>query len=276
MLAQGGEFAFVLFTAGVSAGVLQQPVTDILSVAVTLSMAATPLLLLIDEMLTPKAASSRPYDTLPDNDGHIVIAGFGRVGQIIARVLIAKRIPVTALDANPEQVDFVRRFGAQIYYGDASRAEILEAAQTAKARGFVLAIDDIEASLRTARVVRERYPHVPIYARARTRAHAHQLMDLGIKIIRRETFLSSLDLTREVLRGLGHSERDVRFAVDAFRAQDERRLLEDYEHHQDIDKLQSRAVSYARELEQLFEKDAAEQAKEERKEQGRAKEKRPA
>lgn len=276
VLAQGGEFAFVLFTAGVMAGVLQQFTADVLTVAVTLSMAATPLLLLVDEALSPKAAPARSFDSLPDNDGHIVIAGFGRVGQIIARVLVAKRIPVTALDANPEQVDFVRKFGAQIYYGDASRPEILEAAQTGKARGFVLAIDEIEASLRTARVVREHYPHVPIYARARTRAHAHQLMDLGIKIIRRETFLSSLDLTREVLRGLGYSERDVRFAVDSFRVQDERRLVEDYDHHKDIDKLRSRAISYARELEELFEKDAAEQAKAERTEPERAKEKRPA
>ena len=275
VLAQGGEFAFVLFTAGVSSGVLQQQAADLLSVAVTLSMAATPLLLLIDEKLTPKPEATRPFDAMPDQDGHIVIAGFGRVGQIIARVLVAKHIPVTALDSNPEQVDFVRKFGAQIYYGDASRAEILEAAQTGKARGFVLAIDEIEASLRTARMVKEHYPHVPIYARARTRAHAHQLMDAGIKIIRRETFLSSLDLTREVLRGLGYSERDVRFAVETFRAQDERRLVEDYEHHKDLDKLRDRARSYARELEELFEKDAAERAKE-GSDGGLAKERRPA
>ncbi len=147
----------------------------------------------------------RAFDELPDNDGHVVVAGFGRVGQIIARILRAKGIPVTALDSNAEQVDFVRKFGAQIYYGDASRPEILEAAQTGKARAFVLAIDDIEASLRTARMVRRNYPHVPIYARARSRRHVHQLMDEGIKIIRRETFLASVDLTREVLRGLGYA-----------------------------------------------------------------------
>ncbi|MDX2203393.1 MAG: monovalent cation:proton antiporter-2 (CPA2) family protein [Hyphomicrobiaceae bacterium] len=261
-LAQGGEFAFVLFTAGVSSGVLNQNTADILAVAVTLSMAATPLLLLLDEWLMPRAAApARPFDDLPDNDGHIVIAGFGRVGQIIARVLVAKRIPVTALDSNPEQVDFVRKFGAQIYYGDASRLEILEAAQAGKARGFVLAIDDIEASLRTAEVVRRHYPNLPIYARARTRAHAHRLMDLGVRSIKRETFLSSLDMTKEVLRGLGHSERDVRFAIETFREQDERRLVEDYEHRDDLDKLRTSARSYARELEVMFEKDAAERAK---------------
>lgn len=260
-LAQGGEFAFVLFTAGVTAGVLKQGTADVLSVAVTLSMAATPLLLLLDEKLAPKQLPARAFDAMPENDGHVVVAGFGRVGQIIARVLVAKRIPVTALDSNPEQVDFVRKFGAQIYYGDASRLEILESAQTGKARAFVLAIDDPDASVRTAEVVRKHYPDLPIYARARTRAHAHRLMDLGIKIIRRETFLSSLDLTRELLRGLGYSERDVRFAVETFRAQDERRLVEDHGHHTDLDTLQAKARSYARELEDMFEKDAAEQAK---------------
>jgi len=260
-LSQGGEFAFALFAAGTTAGVLERPVADLLSVAVTLSMAATPLLLLIDERLAPKVKPARTFDEMPDNDGHVVIAGFGRVGQIVARILSAKRIPVTALDSNPEQVDFVRKFGAQIFYGDASRPEILEAAQTGKARAFVLAIDDIEASLRTARVVRRNYPDVPIYARARTRRHVHQLMDEGIKIIRRETFLASVDLTREVLRGLGLPEREVRFTVDTFQAMDRRRLYEDYKHYTDIEKLQSGARSYAQELEELFAKDAAEQAK---------------
>jgi len=260
-LSQGGEFAFALFAAGTTAGVLERPVADLLSVAVTLSMAATPLLLLIDERLAPKVKPARAFDEMPDNDGHVVIAGFGRVGQIVARILSAKRIPVTALDSNPEQVDFVRKFGAQIFYGDASRPEILEAAQTGKARAFVLAIDDIEASLRTARVVRRNYPDVPIYARARTRRHVHQLMDEGIKIIRRETFLASVDLTREVLRGLGLPEREVRFTVDTFQTMDRRRLYEDYKHYTDIEKLQTGARSYAQELEELFAKDAAEQAR---------------
>jgi glutathione-regulated potassium-efflux system protein KefB len=260
-LSQGGEFAFVLLTAGSGAGVFERSVADLLAVAVTLSMAATPLLLAVDELLARKPAPTRAFDELPDQDGHVVVAGFGRVGQIVARVLSAKRIPVTALDSNPEQVDFVRKFGAQIFYGDARRPEILEAAQTGKARAFVLAIDDVEASLQTARLVRRNYPHVPIYARARSRRHVHQLMDEGIKIIRRETFLSSLDLTREVLRGLGFPEREVRFTVDTFQSMDRRRLYEDYKHYTDLEKLQTRARSYSQELEDLFAKDAAEQAK---------------
>ncbi len=260
-LSQGGEFAFVLFGAGITAGVLDRQISDLLSVAVTLSMAATPLLLLIDELWAPKVKPVRAFDEMPDNEGHVVVAGFGRVGQIVARVLSAKKIPVTALDIDPEQVDFVRKFGAQIFYGDASRHEILEAAQTGKARAFVLAIDDGEASLRTARMVRQNYPHVPIYARARDRRHVHQLMDEGIKIIRRETFLASIDLTREVLRGLGLPEREVRFSVDTFQAMDRKRLYEDYKHYTNVEKLQERAKSYTQELEELFAKDAAEHAK---------------
>jgi glutathione-regulated potassium-efflux system protein KefB len=261
VLSQGGEFAFALFAAGGAAGVLERPVADLLSVAVTLSMAATPLLLALDEILAPKAAPQRAFDEMPKKNGHVVVAGFGRFGQIVARVLTAKRIPVTALDSDPEQVDFVRKFGAQIYYGDASRPEILEAARTGKARAFVLAIDNVEASLRTARMVRRNYPHVPIYARARDRRHIHRLMDEGIRIMRRETFLASLDLTREVLRGLGLPEREVRYTVDTFQTMDRKRLYEDYRHYTDLEKVQERAKSDAQELEELFAKDAEENAK---------------
>jgi glutathione-regulated potassium-efflux system protein KefB len=259
-LSQGGEFAFALFTAGLAARVLDRPTVDLLVVAVTLSMAATPLLLLLDELLAPKAAPARAFDELPRKDGHVVVAGFGRFGQIVARILIAKRIPVTALDSDPEQVDFVRRFGAQIYYGDASRPEILEAAQVGRARAFVLAIDDVEASLRTARLVRQSCPHVPIYARAHDRRHIHRLMDLGIKHTRREMFLASLELTRDLLRGLGLPEREVRYTVDTFQAMDRRRLYEDYKNYTDLEKLKERAQSYAQELEELLARDAAEHA----------------
>jgi glutathione-regulated potassium-efflux system protein KefB len=261
-LSQGGEFAFALFTAGWAAGVLERPVVDLMSVAVTLSMAATPLLLALDERLAPRPVqTARAFDELPDKDGHVVIAGLGRFGQIVARILTAKGVPVTALDFDPERVDTLRKFGSQVYYGDASRLEILEAAQTAKARAFVLAVDDVEASVRTARTVRHNYPHVPIYARARDRRHVHRLMDEGIVTMRRETFLASLDLTREVLRGLGLPEREVRSTVDTFTGMDRRRLYEDYKHYTDLEKMQQRAQSYAQELEEQFARDAAEHPK---------------
>jgi glutathione-regulated potassium-efflux system protein KefB len=185
-----------------------------------------------------------------------VIAGLGRFGQIVARILRAKRMAFTALDASPEQVDFVRRFGSKIYYGDASRFEILEAAQTGKARAFVLAIDDVDASLRTAQLVRRHYPHVPIYARARNRTHAHKLMDLGVQEFERETFLSSLDLSRRLLRGLGLSEAEARRTVNTFGTMDTRRLVDDYRYFTDTEKMRVNAMRQAEELEQLFEADA--------------------
>ena len=183
--------------------VIGQHLADLLTLAVTLSMAATPLLLLIDDPIRRRARAETPeYETPPGGDGHVIIAGFGRFGQIVARILRARRIPFTALDSNIEQVDFVKRFGAQIYYGDAGRLDILRAAQADKARAFVLAIDDVEASLRVAEIVRQHFPDLPIYARARDRTHVHKLMDLGVTIIERETFLSALELTRRLLRGL--------------------------------------------------------------------------
>jgi len=262
-IAQGGEFAFVLFAVGAQQGVLAVPTAGLLTLAVALSMAATPLLLAAESASFPPVVARRPFDRLPDNTGHVVVAGFGRVGQIIARILAAKRIPFTALDSDPQHVDGVRKFGARIFYGDASRPEILDAAQTGKARAFVLAIDDAASSLRTAQLVRQRYPDVPIYARARHRRHTHQLMDLGVKIIRRETFLSSLDLAGEVLRGLGMPEREVRSTLATFRAHDRRRLYEDYKHYTDVEKLQARARTDAQELEALFAEDAAARAERE-------------
>ncbi len=125
----------------------------------------------------------------------------------------------------------------------------------------MLAIDDVEASMRTAEHVKTRYPHVPIYARASNRNHAHRLLDLGVNIIQRETFLSALELTRQLLQGLGYSDRAARRAVETFKAHDERRLIEDYKHASDIERLQQRARSDALTLEKLFLEDEAEEAK---------------
>jgi glutathione-regulated potassium-efflux system protein KefB len=193
---------------------------------------------------------------MPKEEGHVIIAGFGRFGQIVARVLAARRIPFTALDTSARQVDFVRRFGNKIYYGDPSRLDILEAAQVGSARGFVLAIDDVEASLRTAALVTRHYPHLPVYARARDRQHVHRLMDLGVKVIERETFLSALELSEHVLRGLGLDEPTVRRTTQAFAEMDRRRLFEDYQHATDAEKLRANAMKQAEELEELFRQDA--------------------
>jgi monovalent cation:proton antiporter-2 (CPA2) family protein len=259
VLSQGGEFAFVLFAAGAAEGVMEKPLADLLTLAVTLSMAGTPLLLLIDDARLRAFKHVPPdYELPPDGERHVIIAGLGRFGQIVARVLRARRIPFTALDSSIEQVDFVKRFGAQIYYGDAGRLDILRAAGTDKALAFVLAIDDVDASLRVAQVVRRSFPDLPIYARARNRTHVHKLMDLGVSIIERETFLSALELTKRLLRGLSLKEGEVRRLTDTFKRLDERRLYQDYQYYTDPEKVRANALSQAKELEELFAKDIEE------------------
>ena len=263
VLSQGGEFAFVLLTAGALANVISIVDASLFVVVVTVTMAATPVLLLLDDVVQRygRPAEQPPFDDMPEDEGHVIVAGFGRVGQIVARILQARKIPFTAIDANAARVSFVKKFGAQAYYGDTSRVDILRAAQAGKARAFVIALDDVKESLNTAETVRRTFPDLPVYARARDREHTHKLMDLGVEKVWRETFFSSLELTSEVLRGLGEPESEVRRLIETFRRYDERRLYEDYKHYTDIEKLQAHAKSATHELEELFAQDAEEQAK---------------
>jgi monovalent cation:proton antiporter-2 (CPA2) family protein len=258
-LAQGGEFAFVLVAAALAARVLGRAEGDLLNVAVTLSMALTPLLLIVDELLARRSTAPEPVYEEPEQQP-VIIAGFGRFGQIVARVLRAKRIPFTALDASSAQIDFVARYGSKVYYGDASRLDLLRAASAGTARALVLAIDDVEVSVKTAEVVRIHFPMLPVYARARNRQHAFRLMDLGVRTLRRETFLSALDLARELLEDLGSSRAEAQRAVEAFRAHDERRLRDDHAHWTDEERVRLRARRAAEELEEMFARDAAAEA----------------
>ncbi|HEX6142168.1 MAG TPA: monovalent cation:proton antiporter-2 (CPA2) family protein [Geminicoccaceae bacterium] len=261
-LPQGGEFAFVIFSVALGTGLITQPLNDLLIVVVTLSMALTPPLVLLNDRLEARSTGSGEpgYDVRPDGDSQVIIAGFGRVGQIVARILRARKITFTALDKSSAQVDFVARYGNKIYYGDASRLDLLRAARAERAEIFVLAIDDVEESVRTAEVVSRHFPELRIYARARNRQHAHRLMDLGITILRRDTFLSSIDLAREVLIGLGLPAAAAERAAKRFREHDEQRLWADHEAHRDDQKMIHRARQAAEELEEMFEKDRLEDA----------------
>jgi glutathione-regulated potassium-efflux system protein KefB len=260
-LSQGGEFAFVLLGAGAAARLLTAEQAALGAVLVTVSMLATPLLLALETRLAPAAPAPPPaYDTPPEAEGHVIVAGFGRFGQIVSRVLRAKRIPFTALDIDAGLIGTVARFGAKAYYGDASRLEILEAAQAGKARAIVLAIDDVEASVRTAETLKRHFPSLPVFARARNRNHVHQLMHAGVTIIERETFRSALATTHTLLRALGVAEAEARRAIALFELQDARRLAEDFSHAEDQVKIAQRARAYAEELEQQLAADAAEQA----------------
>jgi len=257
---QGGEFAFVIFTAAVTAGVMSKNLEELLVLVVSVSMAATPAISLANDWLTRGFVPppEKPYHVAPPDEQPVIIAGFGRFGQIVGRILAARRIPFTALDISATQVDFVRKFGNEVYYGDASRLDLLRAAKADTAKVMVLAIDDMEASLRTAETVVKNFPHLKVYARARNRQHAYRLMDLGVTMLRRETFLSSLDLARQVLVGLGMDEAEAQRTVAAFREHDERRLFEHYTHYGDEEKMRSLAKAGAKELEEMFARDAAE------------------
>jgi len=264
ILGQGGEFAFVLFGLAVSYGILAGPLRDTLVLVVSLSMALTPLLTLAwDRLLAPRLRTrdDRPYDQGVEEDTPVIIAGFGRFGQIVGRILRARRIAFTAMDADPVQIDSLMRFGIKVFYGDASRLDLLRAARADKARLFVLAIDDVESSLRTAREVQEHFPHLVIFARARNRAHAYQLLELGITHVVRETFLSSLELSSDVLQELGFSYSEARGTLDQFREHDERLLQESFHYQRDEKKLIEIAERSRRELESLFARDAAEERK---------------
>ncbi|MFO1350845.1 MAG: monovalent cation:proton antiporter-2 (CPA2) family protein [Gammaproteobacteria bacterium] len=261
-ISQGGEFAFVIFGFAVGAQVMPQPLANGLVLVVTLSMAITPLLVAGHERWLRREqepTQEADYDRPRGDEIPVIIAGFGRFGQIIARILRAKKIGFTALEINPEQVDFIRKFGNQIYYGDASRLDLLRAAKAERAKIFVLAIDDVEAALRTAETVRRHFPNLTICARARNRRHAYQLMDLGVTILQRETFHSSLELARQVLHGLGYTSADSDRAVVTFRRHDEERLRSDHRLRGDEERLIYLAKKAAQELEEMFERDAAEQ-----------------
>ncbi len=261
-LPQGGEFAFVIFTAAVGAEIMARDHAELLTLAVSMSMAATPLLTIISDWMTRGLVT--PYEPAyrvdPNEDRPVIIAGFGRFGQIIGRVLAARKIPFTALDASADQVDFVRKFGADIFYGDASRLDLLRAAKVENAKAFVLAIDNVEASIRTAEAVTKHFPHLKVFARARNRQHAYRLMDLGVTLLQRETFLSSLALARDVLLGLGMNAKEADRTVRTFQAHDEKRLFEHHTHYNDESKMRSLAKVAAKELEEMFARDAAEQA----------------
>jgi monovalent cation:proton antiporter-2 (CPA2) family protein len=256
-ISQGGEFAFVVFATAVNIGILQVEIAETLIVAVTLSMVMTPLLLITDDVFMSLKRKSKPkFDVPEDQYNKVIIAGFGRFGQITGRMLSAKKIPFTALESNPDQVDFVRRFGNKIFYGDASNLSLLQAANIDKASIFVLAIDDTEASVKIASIVRQHFPHIKIYARARNRQHAYELMDMGISYFRRETFAAALELAGLVLSGLGLSQDEVKQSVKRFRAHDLNRLHAHRGFHSDEEKMISLARAAAKELEELFESDS--------------------
>ncbi len=262
LLAGGGEFAFVVFLLARAHGLLDAPMHQRLVLAITLSMALTPLLVAaIHALLAHRpGAPQRPFDAIPaEHMPRVIIAGYGRVGQIVARVLQAHGIPFTALEHSIEQVETSRRYsGMRIFFGDPGRPELLRAAQVAQAEVFVLATDDPETNLRTARLVRRLYPGLQVIARARNRQHAFRLLDLQPHRVVRETFHSSLVMARLVLETLGFDAATAAAHVERFRQHDEELLRSQHEVYDDETKLVQSTREALVDLERLFEADAAE------------------
>lgn len=260
-LAVGGEFAFVLYGAASQNHLLDQALEKMLVVIVTLSMIVSPLLLLVKNFVFSRRAAAsltpKEFDQIEDNDSQVIIAGFGRFGQIIGRLLRTQKINYTALEFNAQQVDFVRRFGGTLYYGDPSNVELLRSAKADRARILVVAIDEQTASIRTVQTAKKYFPHLTIYARARNRGHAFALLDEGVTNIYRETFLSSLEVGEHVLAGMGIPAERIKTISSRFRRYDEDTILRQHASliHKDEKKLQEESKNYMAVLEELMQMD---------------------
>lgn len=222
-LSQIGEFAFVVFGVALSQGTLPRETYDALNAIVAVSMLSTPLLLLLYGRFVTVQCGERPEETIEESNS-VIIAGFGRFGQIVGRVLLANGVSATLIDKDPNQVDLMREFGWRCYYGDASRLDLLEQAGIAKARLFVIAVDDPPMALEMAKLVKQRWPHVPIVARARSRTDAYDLREMCLNPIR-ETFYSSLEAARQALLALGEPADTTTDIIKHF----ERHDLEQFE-----------------------------------------------
>jgi len=261
VLPQGGEFAFVLFAAAMSYQLISQTDAEFFILVVTLSMAATPLLFIFDEKILRRwlgGDETRHFDTISEEQNFVIIAGFGRVGQVIGRILAMRRIRFTAIDSSVDQVDIVRRFGNKVYYGEPHRLDILRAAKVEACTIIVVAIGDPEESLKTVQTIRTHYPLVRVYARARNRYHALRLMDLGVEFFLRDTLLSSLALSEAVLQGLGDTESQAAESVKMFEEFDRTLLKRQQAVQHDESKFIQSAKEASEELRELFEQQAAE------------------
>lgn len=257
VLSQGGEFAFVLFAIAARHQIIQTDVIDQLILAVAVSMLLTPVVYLLNQQFVSRMEKNEApeYDQMEGQQHAVIIAGFGRFGQIVGRLLAIVGRPFTALEIDASQVDVVRRYGNVVHYGDASKLDLLRAAGAEHARLFVLAIDDVEASIKTAQTVTRHFPDLTIVARARNRRHEYHLMDLGIKHIFRETLLSSLAMSEQVLFDLGFEEQEVHRLITTFREKDAQLIREQHAVQHDEEQLIQTARDTARELEILLKND---------------------
>lgn len=260
VLAAGGEFAFVLFNMAHVDGLFDAALHNLLVLSITLSMAITPLLVLLVSSLVkfeaPKAPPPPELEDIQSDHPRVVIAGTGRMGQIIARVLQAQGIPYVALDTSVETIEWTRSINSDIpfFYGDPRRPEILSAAQVESAEFFIVAVGEVDVSLQIVDMLQKRFPHLKIIARARDRQHVFELMERGVTPVR-ETFFSSLEMARLVLLGTGLSEELTDVRIRRFRRHDEKLLKTQQDFKDDRQALIKSSQDAKEELEQLFNED---------------------
>ncbi len=229
-LAQGGEFCFVLLSMAGQLGVLDAAISKPLVATVALSMALTPLLLLVNEKFVqprfrvPKI--EREPDEIDEHENPVILAGFGRFGHVVGRLLRANGFGVTVLDNDPDQVETLAKFGLKSFYGDASRLDLLTAAGADRAKVFICAVDNDAQALKIIEMVQTSFPHLKIIARATSRQHAYELIQHGVTIVHRDTFASAVDLSVDALRVLGFRGHQAERAARLFKRHDERALRE--------------------------------------------------
>lgn len=264
LLAQGGEFAFVVFQAAAGARVFSAETSSLLIGAVALSMLLSPLLLVaIDKLLLPRyARSSGPVleEIAEPQEAPVIIAGFGRYGQIIGRMLLAEGIPATVLDHDAEMIEAARSFGYKVFYGDATRLDLLRTAGAAGAKVLVVAVDDVEQSLSIVDLAREHFPHLTLVARARDVTHWNNLRDRNVTLVEREMFESSLRSARSVLEQLGRPPHEARQSAMRFRQHNLELFEKMYPHSKDRSKLIAVVKQGRQQLEEQMANERAQQA----------------
>ena len=270
LLAQGGEFAFVVFQAAVGARVLSPETSSLLVGAVALSMLLGPLLLVaIDKLLLPRYANSNTQqldEISQPQHAPIIIAGFGRYGQIIGRMLSAQGIAATVLDHDADMVEAARSFGYKVFYGDATRLDLLRIAGAQTAKVLVIAVDDIEQSLAIVDLAREHFPHLELVARARDVVHLNELRDRGVTRVEREVFESSLRSARTVLEVLGYAPHEARAHAMRFRRHNLQLFEQMYPHHRDRAKMIAVIKQGRQQLEEQMAQERAEREQRRREE----------
>lgn len=240
-IAQGGEFAFVIFSIALSLDLADPGTIRFLTAIITLSMALNPVISKLDEIRVRRSATlvEPKFDEIKDEHPEVMIAGFGRFGQMFGRVLRAQKIPFVAIDKDEEQIEFLRKFGNKVYFGDVMRLDLLESAGIAKAKYFVMAIDDVEASVKAAKLIKEHFPHVKIFARARNRGHVFDYFDIGVDTVKRETFDASVNFVKDLLVEMGTPADKAQVMIEKFQMHDEIMLREQYKVRDDDKKFVS-------------------------------------